>query len=58
MSEAFIAEVEMFSSNFSPRDWAFCDGLIIEMEFLDCIPKREFGNEKKNEISVKIMKTS
>lgn len=29
MSEPFIAEVKIFSFNFAPRGWAFCDGQIM-----------------------------
>jgi len=29
MAEPFIAEVRIFGFNFSPRNWAFCDGQIL-----------------------------
>lgn len=29
MSEPFIAEVRIFSGNFAPRSWAFCDGQLL-----------------------------
>jgi microcystin-dependent protein len=46
MPEAFLGEVKIFTGIFAPREWAFCDGLIIEMECLDCISKQEFGSKK------------
>jgi len=29
MSEPFIAEIRIFAGNFAPRNWAFCDGLLL-----------------------------
>jgi len=29
MSEPFIAEIRMFTYNFAPRGWAFCDGQLL-----------------------------
>ncbi|WP_085298178.1 phage tail protein [Cognaticolwellia mytili] len=29
MSEPFISEIRMFSFNFAPRNWAFCDGQML-----------------------------
>ena len=29
MSEPFIAEIRIFSGNFAPRSWAFCDGQLL-----------------------------
>jgi microcystin-dependent protein len=29
MSDAFVAEIRMFSGNFPPRGWAFCNGQIL-----------------------------
>ncbi len=29
MSEPFLAEIRIFSFNFAPRGWAFCDGQIL-----------------------------
>jgi microcystin-dependent protein len=29
MSDPFIGEIRMFTGNFAPRDWAFCDGQLI-----------------------------
>ena len=29
MSEPFLGEVRMFSSNFPPKGWAFCDGQLL-----------------------------
>ncbi len=29
MSEPFLAEIRIFSGNFAPRGWAFCDGQLL-----------------------------
>lgn len=29
MSEPFIAEIRIFTGNFAPRGWAFCDGQLL-----------------------------
>src|SRR5689334_7115849 len=29
MSDAFVAEIRIFSFNFTPKGWAFCDGQLI-----------------------------
>lgn len=29
MAEPFIGEIKMFSGNFAPRGWAFCDGQLL-----------------------------
>ena len=31
MSEPFIGEIRIFGFNFAPRNWAFCDGQMIEI---------------------------
>lgn len=31
MSTPFLGEIKMFSGNFPPRDWAFCDGQILSI---------------------------
>jgi microcystin-dependent protein len=31
MSEPFIAEVKIFAGNFAPRNWAFCDGQLLQI---------------------------
>lgn len=31
MSTPFLGEIRMFSGNFAPRDWAFCDGQILSI---------------------------
>ncbi|MCP4548693.1 MAG: phage tail protein [bacterium] len=31
MSEPFLAEIKMFGGDYAPRDWAFCDGAIVEI---------------------------
>ena len=29
MSEQFVGEIKLFSGNFEPRDWAFCNGQLL-----------------------------
>ncbi|MGF1728808.1 phage tail protein [Photobacterium kasasachensis] len=29
MAEPFVGEIRMFTCNFAPRDWAFCDGSLL-----------------------------
>jgi microcystin-dependent protein len=31
MSEPFIAEIRIFAGNFAPRNWAFCDGQLLQI---------------------------
>ena len=31
MSEAYIGEIRIFSGNFEPRDWAFCNGQLLSI---------------------------
>lgn len=31
MSEPFIGEITMFAGNFAPKNWAFCDGQVLEI---------------------------
>lgn len=31
MSEPFIGEIRMFAGNFAPRDWALCDGQLLQI---------------------------
>jgi microcystin-dependent protein len=31
MSQPFIGQIEMFGGNFAPRDWAFCDGALLQI---------------------------
>ena len=31
MSEAYIGEIRIFGGNFAPKDWALCDGKIINI---------------------------
>ncbi len=31
MSEPFIAEIRIFTGNFAPRGWAFCDGQLLQI---------------------------
>ena len=32
MSDPFIGEVRIFAGNFTPRDWAFCDGQTLPVD--------------------------
>ncbi len=31
MSEPFIGQISIFGGNFAPRDWAFCDGTMLNI---------------------------
>ncbi len=31
MSEPFIGEIRMFAGSYAPRDWAFCDGRLVNV---------------------------
>jgi len=31
MSEAFVGEIRMFAGNFAPRNWALCDGQLLNV---------------------------
>ena len=31
MSEPFIGEIIMFAGTYAPRDWAFCNGQLIQI---------------------------
>ena len=31
MSDPFIGEIRIFAGNFAPRDWAFCDGALVNV---------------------------
>ena len=31
MSEPFIAEIRIFAGNFAPRNWAFCNGQLLQI---------------------------
>lgn len=31
MNEAFIGSIVMFAGNFAPRNWAFCDGTLLNI---------------------------
>jgi len=31
VSEAYIGEIRIFGGNFAPKDWALCDGQIINI---------------------------
>lgn len=31
MSEAFVGEIRMFSGNYAPENWAFCDGQLLSI---------------------------
>jgi microcystin-dependent protein len=32
MPEAFLGEIKMFAGNYPPRDWAFCNGQLLEIK--------------------------
>ena len=31
MADPFIGEIRIFAGNFAPRDWAFCDGRLLQI---------------------------
>jgi len=31
MADPFLGEIRMFGGNFAPRDWAFCDGQLLQI---------------------------
>ena len=31
MSDPFVAEIRIFAGNFAPRNWAFCDGQLLQI---------------------------
>ncbi len=31
MSDPFIAEIRIFAGNFAPRNWAFCNGQLLQI---------------------------
>jgi microcystin-dependent protein len=37
MSEPFVGEIRMFSGNFAPRGWAFCDGQLLAVSQNDAL---------------------
>ncbi len=37
MSTAFVGEIRMFAGNFAPRDWAFCDGQLLDVSGNDAL---------------------
>lgn len=37
MSEAFIGEIRMFAGNFAPRNWALCDGQLLQISQNDAL---------------------
>ena len=37
MAENFLGEIRMFAGNFAPRQWAFCDGQVIEISQNDAL---------------------
>ncbi|MGK7909047.1 MAG: phage tail protein [Synechococcus sp.] len=32
MADPFIGEIRIFAGNFAPRDWAFCDGSLLQVD--------------------------
>jgi len=37
MSQPFVGEIRMFSGNFAPRSWAFCDGQLMAISQNDAL---------------------
>ncbi len=37
MSEPFVGEIRMFSGNFAPQGWAFCDGQLLAVSQNDAL---------------------
>lgn len=37
MSEPYVGEIRMFSGNFAPRGWAFCDGQLLAVSQNDAL---------------------
>jgi len=37
MSEPFVGEIRMFGGNFAPRNWAFCDGQLLQISQNDAL---------------------
>lgn len=37
MSEPFVGEIRMFAGNFSPRNWAYCDGQLLQISQNDAL---------------------
>ena len=31
MSDPFVAEIRIFAGNFAPRNWAFCNGQLLQI---------------------------
>ena len=37
MSEPFIGEIRMFAGTFAPRNWAYCDGTLLQVSQYDAL---------------------
>ena len=37
MDEGFIGEIRLFGGNFAPRNWAFCDGTLLQVSQNDAL---------------------
>jgi microcystin-dependent protein len=37
MSEPFVGQIAMFGGNFAPRNWAFCDGQLMQVSQNDAL---------------------
>lgn len=59
MSEPFIGEIRMFAGNFSPRDWAFCDGQLLaitQFTSLFSILGTTFGGDGRSTLALPNLK--
>lgn len=59
MSEPFIGEIRMFAGNFSPRDWAFCDGQLLaitQFTSLFSIIGTTFGGDGRSTLALPNLK--
>lgn len=48
MAEPYIGEIRMFGGNWAPRDWAMCDGQIVDIfqnESLYCLLGTYYGGD-------------
>lgn len=51
MSEPYLGEIRMFGGNFAPRDWAFCNGQLMQRtqyQGLGALLGTTFGGDQTN----------
>ncbi|MEC0244591.1 tail fiber protein [Paenibacillus chitinolyticus] len=51
MADAYIGEIRIFAGNFAPRDWAFCNGQLMQIRqftALFAILGVQYGGDGKN----------